>query len=353
MESQIKISVIMPVYKVEQFVGRAIESILNQTLNEFEFLIVDDGTPDRSGIICDEYAAKDNRITVIHKENGGAPSARNVAIDIARGKYMYFLDSDDWTDPTMLQDMYLLAEENQAQLVVTGFYIDTYYDDTHFISANIFEKNATYTSKEDFRNAAYKLFDNNLLYTPWNKLYLTSYIMEHGLKFPQTLWDDFPFNLSVLRNIERVCVSDRQYYHFIRARAESETAKYNKNMYEKREEEHQWMLDIYNYWKVSDKSSKEMLARRYLERVVGCVENVTNKNCLLSVQDKKKEIKKIITNSNVLKSGAIAQPRSLMMRIILLPIKSQNVFLSYWESKVISWVKSKNTKLFAKMKANR
>ena len=80
----------MPVYKVEEYVGKAIESIQAQTLTEWEFIIVDDGTPDKSGEICDAYAEKDNRIKVIHKENGGAPSARNVAIDIAKGEYMYF-----------------------------------------------------------------------------------------------------------------------------------------------------------------------------------------------------------------------------------------------------------------------
>ena len=126
MEPEIKVSIIMPVYKVEDYVGKAIESIQAQTLKEFEFLIVDDGTPDRSGEICDAYAKKDSRIHVIHKENGGAPSARNMAIDIAKGKYMYFMDSDDWAEPTMLEDMYNLAERDRAQLVVAGFFIDTY-----------------------------------------------------------------------------------------------------------------------------------------------------------------------------------------------------------------------------------
>ncbi len=129
--SDIKISIIMPVYKVEEYVGKAIESILAQTFTEFEFLIVDDGTPDRSGEICDQYAKKNQRIQVIHKENGGAPSARNTAIDIAQGKYVYFLDSDDWAEPQMLADMYELAEKHQAQLVVCGFYIDTYCGQNH------------------------------------------------------------------------------------------------------------------------------------------------------------------------------------------------------------------------------
>lgn len=128
--ADIKVSVIMPVYGVEDYVGKAIESIQAQTLTDWEFFCVDDGTKDRSGEICDEYAAKDPRIKVIHKENGGAPSARNVAIDKAVGKYMYFMDSDDWTEPDMLEKMVAAAEKNDSQLVVSGYYIDTYYSDT-------------------------------------------------------------------------------------------------------------------------------------------------------------------------------------------------------------------------------
>ena len=110
--ADIKVSVIMPVYGVEDYVGKAIESIQAQTLTDWEFFCVDDGTKDHSGEICDEYAAKDPRIKVIHKENGGAPSARNVAIDKAVGKYMYFMDSDDWTEPDMLEKMVATAEKN-------------------------------------------------------------------------------------------------------------------------------------------------------------------------------------------------------------------------------------------------
>ena len=116
--SDIKVSVIMPVYGVEDYVGKAIESIQAQTLTDWEFFCVDDGTKDRSGEICDEYAAKDSRIKVIHKENGGAPSARNVAIDKAVGKYMYFMDSDDWAEPEMLEKM---VADREKQFSAGGF----------------------------------------------------------------------------------------------------------------------------------------------------------------------------------------------------------------------------------------
>lgn len=353
MDENIKISIIMPVYGVEKFVGKAIESIQAQTLSEFEFLIVDDGTKDRSGIICDEYAEKDSRLKVIHKENGGAPSARNCAINLAQGKYLYFMDSDDWAEPTMLEDMYNLAEQNAAQLVVTGYFIDTYYSDTEYVTQDVKEPSRVFQSQREFRENAYKLFDNNLLYTPWNKLFRRDYIIDNGLRFPNTFWDDFPFNLSVVRDVEKVVVSEKQYYHFMRARAESETAKYRSDMYDKREEEHGWMLDLYRYWQVDDPESMEMIQRRYIERVVGCIENVTNKSCTLSGKEKRAEIKKMITDEKAVKACAVAQPRSKVMKLILLPIKLKMTWLTYIESRFISKVKSTNTKQFATLKANR
>lgn len=349
----IKVSIIMPVYGVENFVGKAIESIQAQTLKEFELFAIDDGTKDRSGEICDEYAAKDPRIKVIHKENGGAPSARNIAIPQARGKYMYFMDSDDWAEPTMLEDMYNLAEENNAQYVVTGYFIDTYYSDNKYTTQELSQPSQVFASQQEFRENAYRLFDTNLLYTPWNKLFLASYIHENNILFPNTFWDDFPFNLSIVKDIERVVVSSNKYYHFMRARAESETAKYRPEMYEKREEEHEWMTNLYKEWGIDDKNSREFLARRYIERFIGCVENITNPGCTLSSKEKKAEIKKMLKNPNVSQSLKNARANSLYMKLMLIPYKMNSASLVYLESKIITFVKRRNTKLFTKLKAKR
>lgn len=353
MNDNIKVSIIMPVYKVEEYVAKAIESIQAQTLKEWEFLIVDDGTPDRSGEICDAYAAKDSRIHVIHKENGGAPSARNMAIEIAKGEYMYFLDSDDWAEPSMLEDMYKLAKRDNAQLVVAGFYIDTYVGNGNYITDDYKVDDAVYSNKEEFRKNAYKLFDKNLLYTPWNKLYEAKYIMENNLRFPTTFWDDFPFNVSIVRNVERVTVTSKQYYHFLRARTESETAAYRPGMYEKREEEHGWMVNLYKEWNVRDENSKEMIARRYIERFIGCVENVTNPKCQMSEKEKRHEIRRMLQNPRAEKMVKIARPRSFYMKVMLLPVKWKSALLLYIEAKIISYVKTKNTKLFTKLKVRR
>ena len=351
--ANVTVSVIMPVYGVEDYVGGAIESIQAQTLTDWELFCVDDGSKDRSGEVCDSYAAKDPRIHVIHKENGGAPSARNVAIDQAEGRYLYFCDADDWAEKTMLEDMVRIAEENGSQLVVAGFYIDTYYSDTEKFTQSQEVPSRVFATQREFREHAHELFDQNLLYTPWNKLFLASYIKDNKLYFPQTFWDDFPFNLSVVRDIEKVAVTSEKYYHFIRKREESETARYRSDMYEKREEEDGWMKDLYAYWNVSSPESKEFLDRRYIERLVGCVENLTNKNCDLPRRAKLKEIRQYITTTRAKEAVANAQPRSSYMKVMFIPFKLRSTLLTYLESNVISYVKSGNTKLFATLKARR
>lgn len=99
------ISVIVPVYNVERYLNQCIDSILAQTYKDFELILVDDGSKDKSGEICDEYVKKDSRIRVFHKKNGGVSSARNYGIDNAQGTYICFVDSDDWVDETYLEDM--------------------------------------------------------------------------------------------------------------------------------------------------------------------------------------------------------------------------------------------------------
>lgn len=351
--SEAAISIIMPVYGVEDYVGTAIESIQAQTFQDWELWAIDDGTKDRSGEICDAYAARDSRIHVIHKENGGAPSARNAAIDLAGGKYFYFMDSDDWAEPSMLEDMFRLAEEHNAEMVVSGFYIDSFYSETQKYVQIQRVESKVYRDRQAFREDAHRLFDRNLLYTPWNKLFLADYIRRNKLYFPDTFWDDFPFCLSVLRDVDRVVVTSNAYYHFIRKRSESETARYRKEMFDKREEEHGWIVDLYRHWGVSSPAADEFMARRYVERLVGCIENVTNPSCTLEHKEKRAHIAKMINGETTRKSLSLARPRSLYMKLMLLPIRWRNVSLCLLEGAFISRVKKNHVKRFVELKANR
>ena len=120
MKQDILVSVIVPVYNVEEYLGRCVDSILAQTYGNLEVILVDDGAKDSSGTICDAFAEKDPRVRVIHKENGGLSSARNAGIDVATGDWLEFVDSDDWLEPDAVGSLLELALKHQVELVVGG-----------------------------------------------------------------------------------------------------------------------------------------------------------------------------------------------------------------------------------------
>lgn len=132
-----KFSIIVPVYKVEQYLDRCIQSILKQTFTDFEVILVDDGSPDNSGLICDSYAAKDDRLVVLHQKNQGVSAARNNALDIARGEYICFVDSDDWIEQEMLAEIEADIANTSSDVVIWGvknIYNNRIYEDNIIIN---------------------------------------------------------------------------------------------------------------------------------------------------------------------------------------------------------------------------
>lgn len=352
MQSNVRVSAIMPVYNVEGFVRRAVESMLAQDFDSFELICVDDGSRDGSGRILDELAASDSRMKVIHQKNGGAPAARNAAIEVAQGEYFYFCDADDWAEPDMLSRMVQRADETGAEYVVAGYYIDTYSDDEHFVTEHVHRPDAV-LEQADFRSRAYDYFDCNLLYAPWNKLFRADVVRERNIRFRNVKMDDFPFNLDYMRDIGRVVVVDEAFYHFTRARAESETQKYYPELFAKREEEHSWMVELFDYWKADSAQSREFLARRYIERLIGCFENVTCKACPLTGREKRSAIADMMSSPNVSWSLRYAKPRSAMMKLMLLPVRFGCTWWAYIQSCFISFVRKNFFTVFARLKAGR
>ena len=349
-----QISIIIPAYNVADYLARALDSLLGQTFADYEVLLVDDGSKDGTGEICDCYAAKDSRIKVIHQANAGAPAARNAAIEIASGKYIYFMDGDDWAEPDMLADMYEIAEKTGAELVVAGFYIDTGYGSGSYWSQKKTAADAIYEDAASFHRASPALFDDNLLYPPWNKLFSAERIRKLGIRFRNTKMDDFPFNIDYIRDVGTVAVTGNAYYHFMRERRESETARYYPGLFEKREEEHEWMTELFRYWGIySEPVAREFLARRYIERIFGVIENYTCAACPLKRREKRLHIKRLLTSESVERELPLMKPRSLLMKLMLIPIRMRSAVLSYILGCIMSFAKRRCSGLFARLKAGR
>lgn len=118
MQTNPLVTIVVPIYNVERYLDTCVESIVNQTYGHLEILLVDDGSPDDCGRICDEWAARDSRITALHKPNGGLSDARNYGIDRARGEYIYCVDSDDWIQPNLVERALTVAQETDSDMVV-------------------------------------------------------------------------------------------------------------------------------------------------------------------------------------------------------------------------------------------
>ena len=216
-----KVSIIVPVYKAEQYLHRCVDSILSQSFIDWELILVDDGSPDRSGAICDEYAQKDDRIRVIHKENGGISSARNIGINNAQGEWLTFVDSDDWIEGDAL-GLVQQAQDNENLLVM----------DIVQIKENckkLLHKKAQVLKDETFRNKLYKYIFDTVFLAPWAKFFRLDIIKKYNIVFDEEIkWaEDRLFNLSYLSHINSIRFLGKGCYVYVMPNQSETIMKYH------------------------------------------------------------------------------------------------------------------------------
>lgn len=208
------VSIIVPVYNAKEYLGRCVDSILGQEYTEFELLLIDDGSSDGSGELCDSYAEKDTRVRVIHKENGGVSAARNLAMENAKGTYLQFADSDDWITPDATKLLVRMAEEDDSDLVISDFY--------RVAGERVSQKGDIDAdgcmTREQF---AAQMMENpaDFYYgVLWNKLYRRDIVRKHRLRMNAEIsWcEDFMFNLEYIRCTEKISVLHAPVYYYVK-----------------------------------------------------------------------------------------------------------------------------------------
>lgn len=217
-ESSIEISVIVPVYKSEPYLHRCMDSLLAQKFNNFEVLLIDDGSPDRSGEICDKYARKDSRVRVFHKENGGVSSARNVGIDNAKGKWLTFIDSDDYVEQSYLSDFGL--DKHDADIYMQGYKV---LKNEEIIRKHRFSINtAQILSLEECFVQSER---NNIINSPVCKLFKHDILNRHSIRFDLNVsyGEDHLFVLSYFKYVKIGALSPCMSYNYVQNGTESLT----------------------------------------------------------------------------------------------------------------------------------
>lgn len=217
------ISVIVPIYNAEKTIHKCVDSLLTQTFQDFEILLIDDGSPDQCGVICDEYAKKDNRIRVIHQENQGVSAARQCGIDHAQGEYTIHADPDDWVELNMLEELYKKAKIDDADMVICDFYINT-YKGQYYLTQKPSSLHHEVVLKELFEH---------LHGSCCNKLIRSSCYKDYNIKFPKDLsfCEDQYTMASLLIEKIRVSYLPKAFYHYYRNNSFSLSRKYSRETY--------------------------------------------------------------------------------------------------------------------------
>ncbi len=216
-----ELSVVVPVYKVEKYLSRCIESILNQDFCNFQLILVDDGSPDNCGTICDEYASKDNRIKVIHKENGGLSSARNAGIDISTSEYITFIDSDDYIHPCMFSSMLKGMKNHDADISICS-YLSTKENNAETTISNTFSLIDKYESITRMNNIEF--------ITAWGKIYKTK--LFEKIRYPVGKYheDEFITYKLFYESNKIVFTEDKLYYYYVNPESIIQSSFSEKNL---------------------------------------------------------------------------------------------------------------------------
>lgn len=297
------ITVIIPVYNIERYLKKCIDSVINQTLANIELVLVDDGSTDSSGSICDIYQEKYSWVSVIHQVNAGVSVARNVGLEFAQGEYVFFLDSDDWLDYDLLGKLFFLAKNKKADLLVSGYFVE-WLDSGRRDSKGV-DKSSLYSRDNASLGTAFMTIEQNALSCgAIAKLYRRNLLNQYKITFPiGKCWcEDVLFNLSYYERVTTVFVSDIKGYHVRRESGlVSLTGRFVPDMFKIETEVFARRLEVYDLLGIDDEVFKVFVRKRYSSALMWCLGNLYKKDSVLKHKERLVNIKYIFEELNMRK----------------------------------------------------
>ncbi|AQQ52393.1 glycosyltransferase family 2 protein [Planococcus lenghuensis] len=330
-QTQLKrVSVIVPVYNAEAHLHYSVASILKQTYKNIELILINDGSADDSGRLCENYAEKDTRVKVIHQANAGPSAARNAGLEAATGTYIQFADSDDFLEPEMTEKL-VRAMRSDTQLVICG-YKDVLWNGSDIIclKSSSFKKAGTYR-KFELLPWFGELFKDYYIHFNWNKLYDAALIRDMGIVFDQEIirGEDLLFNLNYLDRCHGINILPEALYNYSHSNDQSITSIFRPNLFENQQ---MLLAEVRSFLcrnQVYSGQNKESIENFYLMRIEACFSNLFHPNSTLSARSIKKYMEEIIFDKQVNESVLYLQRCDFEKKLLGKLIRSRAIDVLY------------------------
>ncbi|WP_340002301.1 glycosyltransferase [Oceanobacillus sp. FSL K6-0127] len=335
------VSIIIPVYNAEKYLENCIESILNQSYKNLEIILVNDGSTDNSGEICDLYAKDNKKIKVIHQHNSGPSVARNKGILAAKGDLIQFVDSDDSLETDMTGTL-VESLDKQSQLVICGYNTIEQYNSQFVVLQKIPSIFGVY-NKENFLENFGRLFNDGQISSPCNKLYKAQIILKNKLFFMEdmNIGEDLMFNLKYIKEIDSVSLVNKPLYNYLKYNNTFSLTGSYKNKYF---ETQKFLFSVLKNFLIENNNYKgensNYLELTFTSRIIGSLNNLLHNNNIYSPKSIKKEIKEIISQDSVRNNLPYFKKGNLQWKIIGVLIKYRLVNSIYWLFKIRNKLKS-------------
>lgn len=320
----VKISVIIPIYNMEEHVDKGLKRILEEDLTNIEVILVNDGSIDKSGQICEKYSKLNSMIKVLHKENGGAGSARNAGIDKANGEYIMFLDIDDIIEKNIFKKMYEEIKENNMDLVICNHNIIR--ENEMIRNAKNLEESYVIEGGENCKRSYVDLLKKSLIQTPWDKIYKLDLIRRNSIRFTDLRrCQDAIFNCNYFNYVESYKVLKDCLYNYQENNLQMEWLKFPDNYFNICIDLDKVYLSSIKRWNVIDDEKSKYLAGYFIDEVTQCFKYSFSLKWGLDSLQRKQYIKELILHERVIEAINIYEPYSLYKKIIAFFIKKKNV----------------------------
>lgn len=348
------VSIIIPVYNAQKYLTRCIQSVLKQTYQKFELILVNDGSNDDSLTICNEYKEKDNRIKVLDNPNEGAGMARNAGLDLATGSYVLFIDADDWIAPEMLECLLQLLISSQSDISICNNFIDQADGSASFSSPMPIETDPFITN--DIPKCVGMLEGQQKFPYLWNRLYKRQIITQNQIRFEKQFitGEDLDFNLKYFTHVQKCAITNKAYYHYIKAGVDSLCARYKAGLYGIVNELNRRREELYrNMGMLKDESYKTIYERIYIDYLRTCVPNMFRKKAQLTGQERLVLIKEVFTNKDLKQYIKGYEARSRVEKIFKILVRLGNARIALMVYTLLFWVRNEHDDIYQKLRGER